>query len=195
MEDTSWLQIAQFIAYVSLTVTGITVAIASLFISYRNNFGWNPVIFISKIGMKGDAANDGGRTYATMAFEFWNRRTYPLVLRRVRIETFGLDIDDQHLLGQSEGDTWYFSGKNNALFWKQQTVEPKTHAEINFSARMLKGQSLDAIDAVLKVTVYYYDPRRNKQVEMTKLLRYSLVSRRKRLSPWLRWKLRKLRQA
>jgi hypothetical protein len=104
MVEPTWIQIAQFIAYVSLTVTGVTVAAASLFISYRNNFGWKPVVFISSMGFKGDSANDGGRMYARMSLEFWNRRNYPLVLRFMRIELKGLEVDEDGYSGKTRGD-------------------------------------------------------------------------------------------
>ena len=40
-------QTLQLMAYVTLTLSSVIVAGTSLFIAYRQNFGWKPIIFPS----------------------------------------------------------------------------------------------------------------------------------------------------
>lgn len=171
MADPTWLQIAQFIAYVALTLTGVTVAAASLFISYRNNFGWKPVLFMSGKGIKGDSADDGGRMYALMDFEFWNRRTYPLVLRGVAVELVDFVVDED-VFHRRDVD-WHFSRGTHAYYRKSHTVERSNNVVVKFVGRMQEGQSLDALDATFKVDAEYYDPRLNKTFRLKQSFPYS----------------------
>jgi hypothetical protein len=72
----------QLVAYVSLMLSSVVVALTSLFIAYRQNFGWKPIVFLSSFG-------GGGGRYGytvTIEFEFWNRKKYPVTVRRVSVK-------------------------------------------------------------------------------------------------------------
>jgi len=80
----SELTIAQIFAYVTLTVTGLTVAVVSLVFLYRQNFGWKPIVLVVSKGLRGK----GGEDTVLLIFEFeaWNRRNYPIVIRRASLD-------------------------------------------------------------------------------------------------------------
>lgn len=94
-----WLRanvsIAQFFAYTSLTVTTAIVAILSLKFSYRQHYGWKPIVMIVRKGMQGGEINDeelikeveetGFRLYAWVQFDLWNRHNYPIVVEDASI--------------------------------------------------------------------------------------------------------------
>lgn len=71
----------QLVAYVGLTVSSIIVACSSLFMAYRQNFGWKPIVFASSYGGGG-----GKHGYTvTIEFELWNRKKHPISVRFVSV--------------------------------------------------------------------------------------------------------------
>ncbi|WP_300393165.1 hypothetical protein [Henriciella sp.] len=153
------LAIAQFIAYVTLTLTGITVAVVSLRFSYRQNFGWKPLVFVPGHGMRG-----GGDTpelyHIVLPVEFWNRRTYPLVLRSIMVEFSDMKFETSKV-SHSPDRLWYIHTHGKASYRGGDTVAGKEHLQLELDAPFAK-RSLDDFATEISVKAIFYDPRTNK---------------------------------
>lgn len=161
---------AQFIAYVTLTVTGLIVAFTSLRFSYRQNFGWPPIFMVVAHGLKSGAKEKTIR--ATFSLEFWNRRTYPLVVRHCRVNFGSLDIDPFAIV-QVDEDGWSFDTQSRGHMINSFVVKPGEHLCIS-CCPTLREQSLDAIKTNVEFQILYYDPRRHKVDTMKVEHLYSL---------------------
>jgi len=155
------LELAQFIAYVTLTLTGITVAIVSLRYSFRQNFGWEPLLLITGHGLRGGGSLTLDDAYvATLSFEFWNSRTYPLAVRSISVE-----FSDFKFLPDLKRDEfktdWYLEHRGRGHLHAQSVVPPKGHTPYEFIAPFPK-RTLDDLSVEVSVTVSFFDPRRNK---------------------------------
>ncbi len=160
------LELAQFIAYVTLTLTGITVAIVSLRYSFRQNFGWEPLLLVTGHGLRGGGSLTLDEAYAaTLSFEFWNRRTYPLAIRSISVEFS--DFEFLPDLKREEFKTdWYLDHRGRAHLSSQAVVPPKEHTPYEFVAPFPK-RTLDDLSVEVLVTVSFFDPRRNSTEKVT----------------------------
>jgi hypothetical protein len=164
------LAAAQFIAYVTLTVTGLIVAFTSLRFTYRQNFGWPPIFMVVAHGLKSGGKEKSSR--ATFSSEFWNRCTYPLVVRHCRVNLGTLNIDPFAII-QVDEDGWSFDTQSRGHMTKSFVVKPGEHLCIS-CCPTLKEQSLDAIKSNVEFQILYYDPRRHKVDTMKVKHLYSL---------------------
>ena len=159
-------QTLQLIAYVSLTLSSVIVASTSLFIAYRQNFGWKPIVFLSSYG-------GGGGRYGytvTIEFEFWNRKKYPVTMRRVSVEyeMQVMDRNSQNVL--SEG--WHIEGEHLLVHEKYETVNPGTAKRHDLVAPVEKSQ-IDLKENVT-VTLFYFDPIKNRIIKTVAKTRNTL---------------------
>jgi len=152
------IELAQFIAYVTLTLTGIIVAIVSLRFSYRQNFGWEPVMMVTKHGLQGGGGEDGYTINVDL--EFWNRRTYPLVVRRIEADFEGLGFDAGRIKSRPIGQ-WNLSSSGRAYITNNHAVPGGGHITTTIEAPIPK-QSLDNLSSDVTMTATVFDPRRNK---------------------------------
>jgi hypothetical protein len=155
------LPLAQLVAYVALTCAGVTVAIVSLSFSYRQNFGWPPSAIIWSHGLKGGGGDP--RVKATFEIDFWNRRTYSVLVAAVEVEFENLVIDWASKLSTDKGG-WHFTTQNRAIWRGRSVVDPKSLFHWELQAPMMPEQSLDAIDTTIRVTVHWFDPRKQKRM-------------------------------
>lgn len=72
-----WVPLAQVVTTAALTIVGICVAIASLIVAYRNNFGWASGILVMEAGLGTERAHPKHRR-VSFEVQIWNRRKYPL---------------------------------------------------------------------------------------------------------------------
>lgn len=153
------LEIAQFIAYVTLTITGLIVAIVSVRFSYLQNFGWKPIFMRTTLGLKGIGGKD--QFAATMQFEFWNRRKYPVIVRSLVLHFKDLEFIPNHTTAAGEKPLWYIRKDGLVSYRKEHAVSPSDHLSFDFEAPFEK-RTLDDLRAQIKIEVIYFDPRLNK---------------------------------
>lgn len=167
-EVVAWLRlnvpIAQFFAYTSLTVTTAIVAMLSLRFSYRQHYGWKPILLLVSRGLKGGGISDGTdepSTFAWICFDLWNRHTYPIVVESAEVK-FSQDILDRSELGRGKkGQSWILQ-ENGPALTERFVLNNGTHKSFDLTTRLAKNQSINAIDAQVTITVRYFDPRHKK---------------------------------
>lgn len=81
------------------TAAGSIVAVAALIIAYGQTVGWKPLLVVKRWGLV--ELKTGVCT--TTAFEVWNRRQYPIVVRRMRIDYNRVKMSE--LKNITKGDT------------------------------------------------------------------------------------------
>lgn len=175
MEIFLWLKenvaVAQFFAYTSLTVTTALVAILSLTFSYRQHYGWRPILLLVNRGLKAGTIDQDGEfcdpetgtsgMFAWIMFDLWNRRTYPIVLESVTV-TFSQNIlDYSEVVRLRKGAKWRLI-EGGYKFEDRFALDNGKHHSFNLNARLLSEQSLDGIDGTVTLKVQYFDPRRHK---------------------------------
>jgi hypothetical protein len=168
-----YVPLAQLIAYTCLTVTSVIVAIVSLRFSYRQNFGWPPLLLVSTHGMEQEFGDgkDESVTRAVVEFEVWNRRTYPVVLEGVEVHfhqpIFARDrpVDDSY-------SEWWISPDDTCYYGERLVVKNGERHDFKMSLPMKRGQSLDTIDDMIEIDVTCFDPRREKTYQLKQKYRY-----------------------
>src|SRR5438270_14013939 len=114
--------IVQLIAYVMLTLASISVATVSAFIAYRSNFGWKPLVLVTSYGFQGTGGSK--QVAATVQFEFWNRRKYPISIRYMTVA-----LSTVKLRPHDVDPPWHSSGHtlSNPHI---KTLPPDTHEDV-----------------------------------------------------------------
>jgi hypothetical protein len=74
----------QILSSIVFAFAGASIAAASLFIAYRNNFGWKPIVLITTYHVRGSSKFPEFEI-VEVEFEFWNRRKYPIVVREIKV--------------------------------------------------------------------------------------------------------------
>src|SRR4051812_38123321 len=91
--DLDWLRatapVFQLLAYMTLTLVSVLVAIFSAVFTYRNSFGWKPLAFVA---LHSAAISVTSPVKASLEFEIWNRRKYPIVVRSMELRFFSFEI-------------------------------------------------------------------------------------------------------
>lgn len=156
-ELVKWIPLLQVGTNAALTVVAIIIAATSLYVTYRNNFGWKPIVLITEIGIKG-IGGEHKSFEATLGFEIWNRRKYPLTIREVVIQIDNLKTHNPPTEKQGE---WHYGMRGSVGSMRASVIGPTSHEkrdmEIGFTT-----PSLDSMNAPITVTVHYYDPRLDK---------------------------------
>lgn len=167
-ELAQWIPLLQIITNATLTIVGICVAAASLYVAYRNNFGWDPIALIGGIGLKG-VGGEHLEFSAVITLEIWNRRKYPVSIRHINLDIQNLKIRRHRTKGPNE--KWLI-GSNYVSHLTPHILGPNEHErheiEVPFTA-----PSLDALNAPIHIRVAYFDPKRH----VTKVLTFDHVYR------------------
>ena len=112
----------QLIAYSSLTYASIIVAATLLLLSYRQNFGWQPLIVVTSFG--------GGNESIHLEYEVWNRRKYPVTVIMQELIFSSLHFDGREV-GYPDDSGWSMQeqqGQEQSFFGEEHTViEPNKH--------------------------------------------------------------------
>jgi hypothetical protein len=149
----AWVQL---VSSASLTLMGLTVSIVAATFTYRNNFGWRPIVLVTSIGLSSGDSELG--TYnALVDVEVWNRRKYPLIIRGVSVKIDGLDLIDERTPGKRD---WHLY-RNTLVLNEEYTIAPQTREKHRASAPF-ERRSLDEIKCPIIVEVLIFDPRMNK---------------------------------
>ncbi len=184
--------LAQVLAYTTLTLTSIIVAVVSLRFSYRQNFGWKPILLVSTHGMTGKpkkgSKGESFTTSAVLKFEVWNRHTYPIVLEQVNVN-FKQNILDYQQNYTTEENPWYVQPYSKCHYRDRVVVKNGEHHEFVLEAVMVEDQSLDAIDGMVDISVAYYDPRRVRRNKLFQAHRFhfkNVARQKKSVYKWIR---------
>ena len=172
------LDVMQFIAYVTLTITGITVAIVSLRHSFRSNFGWQPIILSVTHGLKSKEAAAQEEIEIFVSYEIWNRRTYPVVLRSIAVTSSRLEFNEKCGIYGID-DEWVFRSSTHADYRPVHVLAGGDHREIEFKGTLFKEQSLDDLDSKFLIECNYYDPQRDKHDVIRQSLSYTMKAKKK----------------
>jgi hypothetical protein len=163
--------IFQLIAYVMLTLASITVAALSAFLAYRNNFGWKPLAIVTSHGLTGTG---GSNTWdATLQFEIWNRRKYPISIRQIRVALKNLPFRGDPYETTDPKEQWFRSG--DTYYTKSpSTLAPAAQEIHSLVIPIVKGTSLDNLVATALITVEYFDPivKRRRPLRINYTLEY-----------------------
>jgi hypothetical protein len=147
----------QLIAYISLTIASITVAVTTAVIGYRQLYGWKPTVFVT-----GVACNfvEPGKAEAITTFEVWNRRKYPIAISGGSSIVFGAVM-----VGDTVDGDWQNWRNTMCYYGEKIGLDPLTHREFQISANLKVVRPKDVPDAWV-VEVKYYDPQSNKNVKI-----------------------------
>ena len=164
--------IIQLIAYVSLTLASVIVASVSLFFAFRQNFGWKPILLITGHGWAGRGEYPD-HYFATIDFEFWNRRKYPIVIRGTKVFFKDIKLEEPHP-GYRHPEGWSIYQSRVAIFDGYIRLEPHSHHEVKL--RMpFRRRELDDIRDDIRVLITYFDPRTeyDNNVEATRKYQFN----------------------
>lgn len=149
----------QLAAYTSLTFSTVIVGVTALIFTYRNNFGWKPIVLVTSHGV--GSGMDDEHFDVALKYEVWNRRKYPIVLRSmtVRFKTISV-VSGMSTRLPSPG--WEIPGWTNELYYREKkSLGPSEHLVFDVAAPF-KRRSLDDLEDRPIIRVSYYDPRANK---------------------------------
>jgi hypothetical protein len=164
----------QLIASVLTAVASVIVAIVSLRFTYRQNYGWRPIVLVTSHGLSG-VGGEQNRHLAVLKFEIWNRRKYPIVVRAIYIHFRDLVIQDDRP-GDSRLDLssgWRVHRERTAFQSEPFSIEPTTHKAFELRAPF-QTKSLDDIDEPVVINVRYFDPISNKYQDVRMTHHFSL---------------------
>lgn len=126
-----WLMLAQTIATAILGAGAIAVAIVSAVIAYQNNFGWKPVAFPTWHRYSIDPI--GRLQSVVFAFDIWNRRKYPIVVRHLSVTFSGTPLSAKPTMNERSANESPNDDKTST-FSHAQTVGPQTNFEFIITA-------------------------------------------------------------
>lgn len=177
------ISFAQFIAYLAFTVASVSVAFASLLFSYRQHFGWSPILLVSGHGIGAITVNNSSKSYAFLDFEFWNRHSYPIVIGYIEVHFRGLPNDDAKAKELNDTTFWTNAGKGNFHNRERKVVKNGEQLRYALQAPLSPPQAvvvpaLNKMDETAKVEIGYFDPRRNKYRVLTRFHSFSFKSKK-----------------
>jgi hypothetical protein len=159
----NWVLLLQPLASVAVALAGLVVAIVAAVVGYRNAFGWAPILFVKTQAVIPRKNPQG--LGVSIAFEVWNRRKYPVVIRSMDVHWQWL-----HLEEVLEDDTdqkekaWRITNANKAIVrQKDFVVPPGNHQSFSAFVRLspkVEYSRLDPLEGQVRVLVF--DPRKRK---------------------------------
>lgn len=148
---TETLAILQIVTNATLTIVGICVAVASVIVAYRNNFGWKPIVLITRWQRSPYKTSGGG----SIRLEVWNRQKYPVTVRQIFLE-----VEKVRIVGVPTSK-WQHSD-NTVWIDESTTIAATVFEEIEFEFIC----EPPGIEMPYTLTLNYYDPRVNRQREL-----------------------------
>jgi hypothetical protein len=152
----------QLIAYVSLTLASVTVAVTSAIIGYWQMFGWRPTLFITGIG-------SAGSDTALVTFEVWNRRKYPVAISAGSF----IDFRTTKLAERPEQSGWSRWRNTMTYYGEKIRLEPLSFQTFVVQADFEKSAGNAIADKWL-VEIQIFDPISNKEVTLSAIARYRM---------------------
>lgn len=153
-----WLAIVQICSTAALALLAVSVSAASFVIAYRNNFGWKPLVVVVGYSLRFEQERD--YPGAMLVFEIWNRRKYPIVIRRI-----GLDAP----AFTEEGFHWSEVGwhviDDGPLLPDSLAIAGSSHKRYAYEHLLHEIGQMSG--AKVRLTVEYFDPRSNNSKTIT----------------------------
>lgn len=167
-----WAQIAfwQLIATSITALASISIAFAALRIARMQLHGLPPVLVYATHGMHGGGSLSG-HYVATVEFEFWNRRKYPVRIAGAQVRFSQIKVDPYVANFQYKAD-WIISSRGSAYNRESKTVDPGQSADFKLEAPFQK-QSLDNLDDVVTMEIDFFDPVANKKYSIVAVGKYN----------------------
>lgn len=166
--------ILQLIAYVSLTLGSVIVASVSLFVAYRQNRGWKPVLIVTTRGsgliMPDPKSLEFNKEFqlSHIGFEVWNRRKYPILLRTVEIKFHEREPVSTAMPGYEPSKDWLIGLTSMSCTFGAKSILLPASEHMEFRATApFKVSDKDLITDRIDVRVYYFDPVRDKHFIIT----------------------------
>lgn len=179
MPTPEWLAYTQIVANMTLATAAFCVAVASAIFSYRDNFGWKPVILFTAKGIK--YAPDSANIYIILCFEVRNRQKYPISIRTFMITFEDLIFEPPAQSANAGSDKWLQIGPNGPfVFMSPYSLDPSDHQEVRLSATRKNDREFSNYDDKFKILLEYYDPRWNKVRSLEHTLKLSFLDRHDR---------------
>ena len=145
----------QIIASATLTLASVTVAVVSAWFSYRNNFGWTPVVRLKSYKDTPSKSSKFEYIATEFDFEIWNRRKNAINIRQIYLRFSDIKIEDV------DGSwDWNKDGPFPDTISQKElhaVIEPASSKTYTASIR---HEPLSMEISVL-IEVDYYDPRYN----------------------------------
>jgi hypothetical protein len=146
-----------------LSLAGFFVGVVALIVSYRNNFGWRPVVWVHK---RWDGS-DGGDRWAGAMFEIWNRRKYSIVLRAVEVDFGSTVVLDVAMRKMADTEKWVRGPNANLLGRHDDIVRANEQLKFDEVVALVDYLPGDVdVRAEVEVTVTYFDPKQNRMLEV-----------------------------
>jgi len=156
--DTAFLQL---IASSVFALAGAIIAATAATVSYRNNFGWRPVVLFLRYEWGGDREFPG-YIPIEVKFEFWNRQKYPLAIREIKVFLGDVELaSGENEIGVSPD--WAIIQKD-VLFFKSSEQGLEANRHIAFKVRAPITAQESGYDHAVRIWVNYFDPIRNKNM-------------------------------
>jgi hypothetical protein len=166
---------------------GLSSAIVA-WLAYRlnrqNNLGLKPIVLLKSLGI----FNEDDRRYLTCAFEVWNRRKYPLVVRHMTVVFPGMKVEHGAHVHPRKGEKtdWLSTDTGMLSCHKKFSIDPSSHREFRASGPVAKNENTGFF-ATLEVEVWVdvFDPIKNDRI----LLRFKEAPEGRR-QRWRQWRHR-----
>ena len=116
-----------------LTVAGLVVSVVALNFSYRNSRGWKPLLII-KSRLYTELHEPALSVFVD--FEVWNRRKYPIIIRKLRV--MGGDLKFIDVMKTKDGEAklgWFVTmAGTRVLKFEDTAVQPAAvrHADTRY---------------------------------------------------------------
>lgn len=139
------------------TLSGVAVAIAACVVSYGQAIGWRPLLVVQRWGL---IELYSGICAATV-FEVWNRRRYPIVVRRLHVDYNKVrlgEIRDKITVGDSQSG-WRTTFRGTLENREEFVIEPGQHKVFKVEAMCIQeGPFPDEEAKRITVKVLVFDP-------------------------------------
>jgi hypothetical protein len=170
----------QLIASTALTVCSLIVAALAALFTYRNNFGWAPIVLVTEKTIKEDVREKAVGVPVTLLVQLqvWNRRKYPIQTVRVLLGFEGLNLVTKD--PQSLEDLKSPIVESNRVHWQRvREIAPSDTETIDMQVPFVSSSRgvVEDITSPMKVILLYFDPRANKQLTTQVTSRWGFVIR------------------
>lgn len=136
-------------------VASAAVTFAALVVAYGQAIGWKPLLVVKRWGLL--ELRDG--IGSTTAFEVWNRRRYPIVVRRMKVDYNRVKMSELRDVTKGEKDPNWTVMSGELHHWDEYVIDPGAHRAFTVDALCIQeGPFPDEEARRLTVKVLLFDP-------------------------------------
>jgi hypothetical protein len=161
------------LASIAFGMSSALVAWVALTVSYRNNFGWKPLILTKELGLEWDEESREEVSWLVCSFEIWNRRKYAVVVREMEVKFGGREVVGKTGSIGAEGPGWCATSNGTLFYIGEVPLEASERKE--FRAVGAHPRRLDVRTEGPKhcdIWLEFYDPRKNGQSSLHSRIRW-----------------------